>query len=80
MKAARLKGWTDRRISLPRVALIIGLGLIASRESRCLLSSTPIGGAGGGWEYPLFWELIWVAILMRGGGPYSIDRKLGREL
>ena len=36
MKAARLKGWTDRRISLRRVALIIGLGLIASRESRCL--------------------------------------------
>jgi hypothetical protein len=26
------------------VALIIGLGLIASRESRCLLSSTPIPG------------------------------------
>ena len=26
------------------VALIIGLGLIASRESRCLLSFTPIPG------------------------------------
>ena len=36
--------------------------------------------AGGGWEYPLFWELIWLAILLRGGGPYSLDRKLGREL
>jgi len=35
---------------------------------------------GGGWEYPLFWELMWVAILMRGGGPYSLDAKLGREL
>jgi putative oxidoreductase len=35
---------------------------------------------GGGWEYPLFWELIWVAILMRGAGPYSLDAKLGREL
>jgi putative oxidoreductase len=35
---------------------------------------------GGGWEYPLFWELIWLAILMRGGGPYSLDAKLGREL
>jgi putative oxidoreductase len=38
------------------------------------------GATGGGWEYPLFWELIWVAILMRGGGPYSLDRKLRREL
>jgi putative oxidoreductase len=35
---------------------------------------------GGGWEYPLFWGLIWVAIALRGGGPYSLDRKLGREL
>src|SRR5882724_5163465 len=35
---------------------------------------------GGGWEYPLFWELSWLAILLRGGGPYSLDRKFGREL
>ena len=35
---------------------------------------------GGGWEYPLFWEMIWLAILLRGGGPYSLDAKLGREL
>jgi len=35
---------------------------------------------GGGWEYPLFWGLIWVAIELRGGGPYSLDRKIGKEL
>jgi len=35
---------------------------------------------GGGWEYPLFWGLIWVAIGLRGGGPYSLDRKIGKEL
>jgi len=34
----------------------------------------------GGWEYPLFWGLIVLAIALRGGGPYSLDRKLGREL
>ena len=34
---------------------------------------------GGGWEYPAFWGIINLAILMRGGGPYSLDRKLGRE-
>lgn len=32
-----------------------------------------------GWEYPLFWGLLNLAILMRGGGPYSVDRRLGRE-
>jgi uncharacterized membrane protein YphA (DoxX/SURF4 family) len=31
-------------------------------------------------EYPLFWGLILFAIALRGGGPYSLDRKLGREL
>jgi putative oxidoreductase len=34
----------------------------------------------GGWEYPAFWGLIILAIGLRGGGPYSLDRKLGREL
>lgn len=34
----------------------------------------------GGWEYPLLWDLTFVAIALRGGGPYSLDRKIGREL
>ena len=33
-----------------------------------------------GYEYPLFWGLVMLAIALRGGGPYSLDRKLGREL
>jgi putative oxidoreductase len=41
--------------------------------------------AGFGWtkpgyEYPLMWGLIMLAVLLRGGGPYSLDRLLGREL
>jgi putative oxidoreductase len=40
----------------------------------------PWNRPGGGWEYPAFWGLIIVAIGLRGGGPYSLDRKLGREL
>jgi putative oxidoreductase len=36
--------------------------------------------SSGGWEYPLFWGLILFAIALRGGGPYSLDRKLGWEL
>lgn len=35
---------------------------------------------GGGWEYPAFWGLIVLAILLAGGGAYSVDCKLGREL
>jgi putative oxidoreductase len=33
-----------------------------------------------GYEYPLMWGLIMLAIALRGGGPYSLDRKIGREL
>ena len=33
-----------------------------------------------GYEYPLFWALVMLAIALRGGGPYSLDRRLGREL
>ena len=38
------------------------------------------GAAGNGWEYPAFWGLVFFVIMLRGGGPYSLDRKLGREL
>ena len=35
---------------------------------------------GGGWEFLFLWGLIFFAIALRGGGPYSLDRKLGWEL
>jgi len=38
------------------------------------------GWTGPGYEYPLMWGLVMLAIALRGGGPYSIDRKLRREL
>ena len=38
------------------------------------------GWGQGGYEYPLFWGLVMLAIALRGGGPYSLDRRIGREL
>jgi putative oxidoreductase len=35
---------------------------------------------GGGWEYPFYWGMIFLAIALRGGGPFSLDRAIGREL
>ena len=35
---------------------------------------------GGGWEYPLLWGLMFVVVALRGGGPYSLDRRIGWEL
>ena len=33
-----------------------------------------------GYEYVLLWGLVSFAIALRGGGPYSLDRRLGWEL
>ena len=33
----------------------------------------------GGYEYPLLWGLVALALAFRGGGALSLDRALGRE-
>ncbi len=33
----------------------------------------------GGYEYPLMWGLLALAIVFRGAGDYSVDKQLGRE-
>jgi putative oxidoreductase len=33
-----------------------------------------------GFEYPLFWAIVVLHFLVRGGGPWSIDSRLGREI
>lgn len=33
-----------------------------------------------GYEFVLLWGLVALAVWWRGGGPYSLDHKLGREL
>ena len=37
------------------------------------------GMAVNGVEFPLFWLMALVAVLLRGGGPFSVDRKIGKE-
>jgi len=33
-----------------------------------------------GVEFPLMWLMMLIAIALRGGGPYSIDRRIGKEI
>ena len=35
---------------------------------------------GGGWEYPFMWGALFFTIALRGGGPWSLDRLIGKEL
>ena len=39
-----------------------------------------IAAGGGGYEYVLLIGLVLFTIAMRGGGPYSVDAKIGKEL
>ena len=34
----------------------------------------------GRMELSLIWGIVLFAIALRGGGPYSLDRKIGKEL
>ena len=38
------------------------------------------GWLARGYEYTLLWGLVLLAVALRGGGPWSLDRRLGREL
>lgn len=46
----------------------------------CVYWHTGFNWLSRGYEYVLLWGLVAFAIALRGGGPYSLDRKLGVEL
>jgi putative oxidoreductase len=70
------------------IALILGLftRFFAAAAAIELLIITVIYWKTGffwlnrGYEYTLLWGLVCFAIALRGGGPYSVDRKLGVQL
>lgn len=64
-------------LTRPVAAMVVGFMAVAAFHVHW--------GAGffwneGGFEYPLMWGLVALAILFRGGGAWSVDRKLGREI
>jgi putative oxidoreductase len=72
------------------VCIILGLftrffAAAAAIEMLCIFVVYWSAGNGFGWmkrgyEYVLLWGLISFAIALRGGGPYSLDRRIGKEL
>jgi putative oxidoreductase len=70
------------------IALILGLftrfWAAAAAIEMAIISYSYLGNGFGwlnrGYEYTLMWGLVCFAIALRGGGPYSLDRKLGIEL
>lgn len=70
------------------LALALGLftRLAAGSIAVMLLVAASVHiGAGffwtdGGWEYPVLWAVIALMFVARGGGRYSLDRMIGREI
>lgn len=59
------------------VALLLVIEFIIITYSHLTMGGWGVGGGGG--EFALLWLIVFVYILARGGGKYSVDAKLGRE-
>ena len=57
-------------------ALIVGLLLVAATVHL----QAGFFWTNGGWEYPVLWAAIAAMFMVKGGGRFSIDRLIGREL
>jgi putative oxidoreductase len=64
-------------LTRPAAALIVGLMAVA-----VVAVHLPAGffWTNGGFEYPLMWGLVALSFVLRGGGRYSVDALIGREI
>jgi len=64
-------------LTRPVAALVVGLMSVA-------VVSVHLGNGffwtNGGFEYPLFWAVVALSFVIRGGGAFSLDALIGREL
>jgi putative oxidoreductase len=56
------------------IAIELGIAFLAVHMSKGFAANQ------GGFEYVLLLGIVMLAIAIRGGGPYSIDRVIGKEL
>jgi len=64
-------------LTRPVAALVFGLMAVATLKVHLSLG---FFWTSGGFEYPLFWGLTALSFVLRGGGRYSIDALIGREI
>ncbi len=64
-------------LTRPAAALVAGLMAVA-----IVSVHLPAGyfWTDGGFEYPLMWGLVALSFVVRGGGRYSVDALIGREI
>lgn len=57
-------------------SLIVGLLLVAASVHL----NAGFFWTNGGWEYPVLWAAVAALFVARGGGRFSVDRLIGREV
>ncbi len=64
-------------LTRPVAALVFGMMAVAVVQVHL-----PAGffWTDGGYEYPLFWAIAALSFVIRGGGAYSLDALIGREI
>jgi putative oxidoreductase len=64
-------------LTRPAAALVFGLMVVA-------IVTVHLGNGyfwtDGGFEYPLLWAILALSYVVKGGGKYSLDAKIGREI
>lgn len=65
--------------------ILVAIGLLTRPIAAAIAIQMAVIAFGVHWsdgrhELPLMWGLIMFAIALKGGGAYSLDRKLGREI
>ncbi len=63
-------------LTRPVAALVAGLLLVAAQVH----IAKGFFWSAGGYEYPVFWAIVAIAYVLRGGGRYSVDAAIGREI
>jgi len=61
------------RISAAAIAVLLAVAFTVHLPNGMFWTS-------GGYEYPLMWALIAATFAIKGGGYYSVDRLIGKEL
>lgn len=64
-------------LTRPAAALATGLLLVAALQVHL---GKGFFWTSGGYEYPLLWAVVTLAYAVKGGGRYSIDRLIGKEI
>ena len=64
-------------VTRPVAALVTGLMAVAVVQVHF---GNGYFWTGGGYEYPLLWGVVALSFVLRGGGRYSVDALIGREI